>query len=117
MKIIYIAGPLRASTAWATEKNIRVAEDYGLIVANLGLVPLIPHSMYRFFSGAKNDRYWLAATVQLLQRCDAVLMLPHWNESEGSKAEFAEASRINLPVFFCDHPELARLKDYADANL
>lgn len=98
MKVIYIAGPFRGSNAWAVECNIRRAEKVAFEVAEMGLVPLCPHTMTRFFNGTLTDAYWLAATMELLRRCDAILLLPCWQSSSGSVAERAEARRLGLPV-------------------
>jgi hypothetical protein len=44
------------------------------------------------------DEYWLGATMELLRRCDTVLMLSGWSTSSGSKAEKEEALRLGLPI-------------------
>ena len=87
MKIIYVAGPYRASNAWGVESNIRCAEEIGFQIAGLGAVPVIPHTMYRFFNGTLTDRFWLDATLALMRTCDAMFLVPGWRNSEGSVAE------------------------------
>jgi hypothetical protein len=99
VKAIYLAGPYRAPTAWAIEKNVRLAEEWGLQVAELGLLPVIPHTMFRYYHGQATDQFWLAATLELLSRCDAILMLPGWSSSEGSRGEYALAGQLRMPVF------------------
>lgn len=86
-RLVYIAGPYRASTPYQVERNIRAAEDLGLIVAYAGGVPVIPHSMFRYFDGLLTDQYWLEATQTLMLECDRMVMLPGWETSEGSRAE------------------------------
>jgi hypothetical protein len=87
MKHVYIAGPYRGKTSWEVENNIRNAENAGFDVALLGAVPVIPHTMYRHFNGTLEDDFWLRATLSLLKRCDAMLLIPGWRRSEGSLAE------------------------------
>lgn len=99
MKACYIAGPYRAPTPYAVERNIRAAEAMILPVADLGLVPVVPHLMFRSHDGALPDAWFLAATLEIMRRCDAVLLLPTWQESSGAMAERNEAIRIGLPVF------------------
>lgn len=105
MKLAYIAGPYRGETSWHVESNIRTAENFGMEVAELGAVPVIPHTMYRFWHGTLDDRFWLDATLDLLRRCDAILLCLGWGMSEGSTAEKAEAERLGLRIFFAQSPE------------
>ena len=102
MKLIYIAGPYRAPTRWEEERNVRAAEALGYAVAQIGHFPVIPHANTRpYFSDAQPGAFWLAGTLELLRRCDAVLLLPGWGESEGARGEKADADRLGLPVFRC----------------
>ena len=98
MKVIYVAGPFRGKTAWEVEKNIRHAEHLGFEIAKLGAVPLIPHTLYRFFNGELTDQFWLDGTMELLKRCDGAFFLGGWQASSGSRAERAVAERM-MPVF------------------
>lgn len=99
MKIVYIAGPFRGRTPWDVAENVRNAERWGLEVAKRGAMPLIPHANTAHFDGQLDDVFWLNGTMELLRRCDAVLMVPGWRESEGAKAERAEALVRGIPVF------------------
>lgn len=53
-------------------------------------------TMYRHFDKSLPDVFWLDATLALLARCDAILLLPTWHESKGACAEreYAIAQRI-----------------------
>ncbi len=99
MKVVYVAGPFRGPTAWAIESNIRRAEEVGLEVARLGAMPIIPHSNTRYFHGEGEDQFWLDGTMELLRRCDAIVLCPGWERSSGSRGEKAEAERLGFPAF------------------
>jgi hypothetical protein len=114
MKTVYIAGPFRAETAWLIEENIRNAERVGLLVASMGAIPFIPHSMYRFFSGEKSDEYWLEATLELMRRADALVLCRGWRDSSGSRGEFEEAKRLGMPIFDIDSAGPAPLAAWID---
>jgi hypothetical protein len=108
MRVVYIAGKFRGPHAWAIECNIRAAENTGMMVAELGAMPLIPHANTRFFHGALPDAFWLEGTLELLRRCDAVFTVSNWAGSKGARAEVDEAARLGLPVFH----HLYRLRDW-----
>lgn len=100
IRLVYIAGPFRGSHAWEIECNIRRAETLALGVARMpGLFPVCPHTMGRYYSGAAPDEVWLEGDLELLRRCDAVLLVPGWERSSGTRAEVAEAHRLSIPVF------------------
>ncbi len=131
MKIIYIAGPYRAPTAWRIAENVRAAERVGLEVARAGAMPLIPHANTAHFQGEgpvngphdfgdgigrlckhcgampgeapvchmhSADGFWLDGTLELMRRCDAVLLVPGWESSSGTRAEIEEALALKMQV-------------------
>lgn len=99
MKVIYIAGKYRGATPWEVEQNIRAAEDIAAKVWAMGHAALCPHANSRHMEGVASDEHFLAGTLELMRRCDAVLLVPNWHRSEGARAEVAEAERQGMPVF------------------
>ena len=95
MKLVYIAGPYRAPTAWGIALNVRSAERVGLEVARAGAMPLIPHANTAHFHGECTDELWIDGTLELLRRCDAAVFLPGWPGSNGSRSEWLEAGRLH----------------------
>ena len=60
MKVIYIAGPFRAKTAWQIECNIRHAENTAFfLMKEFSVMPLIPHANTRYFHGSFEDQFML----------------------------------------------------------
>jgi len=99
MKIVYIAGPYRGETPWDVECNVRHAEELALRVAKAGAIPLCPHTMFRFFNKQCDDPFWLNGTLELLRRCDAIIMTDDWIQSEGAVGEYDEAKKLGMPTF------------------
>lgn len=108
MKLIYVAGPYRASTGWGVDQNIQRAREIGAQVAEAGGLPVVPHANTAHYDGIQNDTFWLDGTLELMRRCDAVLMSPTWEKSMGSRGEHAEAIKRGLPVFY----ELSALREW-----
>lgn len=100
MKVIYIAGKYRGPNAWDIEQNIRAAEDVAARVLAAGMMPLCTHSMTRHMDGIASEAFMLAGTLELMRRCDAVVLVPNWRDSEGARAEVAEAMRLGLPIMY-----------------
>jgi hypothetical protein len=99
MIVVYVAGPYRAKNNWVIEQNVRRAETVALNVWAMGLVAICPHAMSRFYQGALPDATWLAGDLEILKRCDAVLLISGWQTSEGTRAEIAQAHRCLIPTF------------------
>lgn len=98
MKVIYIAGKYRGPNAWAIEQNIRAAEEVAARVWAMGMVALCPHANARHMEGVTTDEHMLAGTLELLRRCDAVVMVPNWRDSAGARAEVDESDRLGIEV-------------------
>lgn len=103
MKLIYIAGPYRASCQLKTQRNIVRAESVGkrVLTQLTGWFPVIPHmntAMWDFDSMLKtvSDKDYLDGTMEIMRRCDAVLA---FDTSEGTRAEIAEAEKLGIPVY------------------
>jgi len=99
MKVVYIAGKYRGPNPWAVVQNIRAAEEVAAKVIRAGHMPLTPHKNTAHMEGLADDAFFLAGTMELLRRCDAVLLVPGWSRSVGARLELVEANRIGLPVF------------------
>lgn len=98
MKLIYVAGPYRGPNAWEIECNIRRAETLALEAWRLGVAVICPHANTAHFQGAAPDEVWLEGDLEMLRRCDAVLLTPDWGRSAGARAERDEAVRRGIPV-------------------
>jgi len=99
VKVVYVAGPFTAPTAWEIECNVRAAEAMGVEVAGIGAMPLIPHANTRFFHGCKTPDFWYKGTIELLRRCDAMLIVPGSFQSKGVRAEIDLANECGIPYF------------------
>lgn len=99
MRVIYLAGPFRGANAWEIECNIRQAETLALEVWRLGIACICPHTNTRFFQGAAPDHVWLDGDLELVRRCDAILMTPDWERSQGARAERELAQQQGIPVY------------------
>jgi len=101
MRLIYVAGRFSAPTREGVETNIRAAERVGLEVAKLGGFPLIPHAntSHPDFEKVQPYEFWIEATRAMLCVCEALILVPGWEQSSGARGEVAVAQERGMPVF------------------
>jgi nucleoside 2-deoxyribosyltransferase len=97
--VVYIAGPFRGASDWARHQHIERAQALAFEVWAAGCVALCPHNNTRHFDGALPHQIWLAGDLELLHRCDAVLLVEGWEHSMGARAERDQAAAWGIPVF------------------
>jgi hypothetical protein len=110
MKCVYIAGAIRHlneagdMVEFEKMKNIMKAFEWNLFVWQHGGVAICPHTNNIWFPGSLERDAILKGDLELLSRCDAILMVEGWRNSEGSTGERNHAAFLGLPVFDMDFP-------------
>ena len=82
----YIAGKFSGDV----ENNIKAAVEWGVWANSKGAFPVIPHSNTSDprFEKQQPYEFWITATSWLLTKCDAVLFIPGWSQSDGAIQEY-----------------------------
>ena len=105
MKVAYIAGPYKATSEWAVWMNIQRASEVALKYWKLGCAVICPHRNTAFFGGACEDRIWLDGDLEIMRRCDVVVMIPEWERSSGARREHEVALALGKEVVYEGCPE------------
>lgn len=102
MKLAYIVGPFRGSSHWMVAENIHAARRVSLAAAYAGYMPVCPHSNTSEFDGVEGipGSFWLEGTLEMMRRCDVVVLCDGWEKSDGSIEEIKEALKMGKPVGF-----------------
>ena len=100
MRVVYLAGPFRGKDHFEIHQNICRAEELSLQIWRAGAACLCPHLNTAHFQGAGPDDIWLNGDIEMLRRCDGVLMTPDWRRSMGATAEHEFAAQHRIPVFY-----------------
>lgn len=100
MKLAYVAGPYRAKTPLDILKNVHAAGEVALKYWRLGYAVICPHKNTALFDGQADDDVWLKGDIEMLRRCDVVVMMANWRESRGATAEHAIAIAHNIPIIY-----------------
>jgi hypothetical protein len=97
--VLFISGPYRAPSPDGILTNIMAARDVARSVWQAGAVALCPHTNTALMDGCLPDSVWLEGDIELLRRCDGVVLLPGWAASEGTLAEREVALQMRMPIF------------------
>ena len=100
--LLYVAGPYRADTREGIELNIQSARAVAVRAAKKGWAVICPHlntAHMDELAPELDDQFWLDATMEMMRRCDAVVLVQGWSESNGSCAEIEEAERLDMDVY------------------
>lgn len=104
MKRIYIAGPYSSPDGYEGEdKNTMVAAEVAADYLKNGWAVFCPHTMTRDiarnFARELTWEDWLTTDIAWLSMCDAIHMLPGWQDSKGASYEYMVARALGLVVF------------------
>ena len=109
MKLVFIAGKFSGTNAWEIACNVHRAEAASLRIAQLGGMPVCPHSLGRSMFGTLPEAFWREGCLTLLGRCDGILLLPRWSDSPGACAEARHADKNGIRRLTLGHLETAAL--------
>ena len=109
MKIVYIAGAYRSKwgllgRAW----NISRARKIAKLLWGMGFAVVCPHSNSAFMDRAATDRTFLTGDLEILKRCDAIVLMPGFAKSQGAVEEYFCAQRHDVQKFFVSYPTFER---------
>lgn len=115
-KIIFVSGPYRGKGRGECEilDNIRRAEALAIKVWRSGGVCICPHLNTAFFGGRAPDNIWLKGDLEIVSRCDALIMISGWKKSTGAQYERKLALKLKKPVFYSIDKLRKWLKHSAD---
>jgi len=99
--IVYISGKYSGRTKEEVDANIRESEKVAKELWSAGIVALSPHLNTAHFEieGVTYDDY-IKGDLELLSRCDAILMLKDWMLSEGARKEKEFAKFLGMPIYY-----------------
>ena len=99
--IIYISGKYTGATPEETKQNIEDARIVAIYLWNEGYVALCPHLNTANFEKdcAADYQDYLVGDLELLSRCDAMVLLPDWKRSSGACIEVAYAKEHGIPIY------------------
>jgi len=100
--IVYVAGAYRGDV----DQNIENARAVAIELWEKGFVALCPHLNTAHFEQDcdVHDEVYLEGDLELLARCDAIVLLESWGWSAGATQEKQFAEQREIPVYY--YPDL-----------
>ena len=108
MKLVYIIGPLRASSLYKRIQNIRTAEKFAIELWSAGFAVICPHLNTGMLSGVCPEQYFLNGDIEMLRRCDFAFALKGWQDSIGSRNEVDYCNANNIKIW----TDMETIRDY-----
>lgn len=107
MKRVYVAGPISANdpiTLFGNEKN---GIDTAAWLLLQGFAVFCPHLDFQYLLGVYGKditkEQLQANSMAFVEVCDCMLVLPGWENSDGTKREMYRAEKLDIPVYFNVH--------------
>jgi len=103
--LIYVAGKYTGDV----DSNIEAASRVAGILWEAGHAVICPHANTAHFE-KKWDVSWeqyLEGDLNMISRCDALVMVPGWKTSRGANLEHAYAEQLGIPIFY--YPDIPAL--------
>ncbi len=101
--LVYVGGKYRGKTILHVIHNIWKARKISLWLWRHGIANICPHTnsaLIDFGADKVPDDLILPAYLDILKRCDAMVLVSGWSNSVGTMAEIELASMLNLPIYY-----------------
>jgi nucleoside 2-deoxyribosyltransferase len=102
-KRIYVAGPYSADNVIDVLKNIGKGKHFSAQVFKMGMAPFCPWAddiyCQILWGEDLSVKQFQKASMAWVEVCDAMLLVPGWENSKGTKAEIKHANKLGIPVF------------------
>lgn len=101
MRVAYISGAYRSKKGInGIAENIWKAREVALKYWHLGYAVISPHCNTAFMDGVDTDKMFLEGDLEILKRCNVIVMMKGWRKSEGAKQELELAKNSRVQVIY-----------------
>jgi hypothetical protein len=100
MKICYLIGPYRGATVSDIHHNIQAAEQAAERLWLAGFAVICPHKNSAYMDGVVADEAFLAAGLEMINRCDFAVVFDYNPDSAGSMQEINYCQHIEKKLYW-----------------
>lgn len=102
--IVYVAGPIRPKGSQTLQGNLEQAKEIALELWLAGFAVICPHANtdlpIELAEKEMNTARWIEGDLEILRKCDAVVVCPGWETSAGTLEEIGFAKGAGIPVYY-----------------
>ncbi len=113
--VIYLAGPFRGNF-FVKRYNIWRAKQYAKILWKHNVAVICPHTNSGFIDNKESDKFILPANIDIMLRCDALLLMKKYKKSVGTCNEKTLAILNGLPTYYSIRALLNDIKERYKSN-
>jgi hypothetical protein len=100
MKLIYTAGPYNGTDHLDIKQHILNASKVAIECWRKGWACVCPHKNTGGYEAFEDELIdwgtWVRGDLEILKRCDAIVMVKDWKESRGAKLELNLAKELGI---------------------
>lgn len=108
--LVYVAGPITPKGERTLEENLLQGKNIAFELWHSGFAVISPHAntdLPLTWSDDGDVIDWLKGDFEMIARCDAIVVCPGWEASEGTNQEIKFATQRNIPIYYYpDMPEI-----------
>ena len=109
MKTVFLAGPFRGDgSKEAKLQNVEIARQHARFLIDKEIPFYSPHlNLDQELINYPENREDFAISVNhsFLEKCDALAVLPGWEQSSGTKEEIQRSEKRRIPIFYLEQAD------------
>ena len=98
--VIYLASPYRAKDEWGVWTNIVSAHISAKQLWAKGYAVISPVSNSAWMGEMDDFEKWMEGDLEILSRCDILVLNYGWEKSRGCRMEFKKAIDLDMPIYY-----------------
>jgi hypothetical protein len=101
--LVYVGGKYRGKTVFHVIWNILKARKVSMWLWRHQISNICPHTNSALIDYGMDkvpDDFILPAYLDILKRCDAMVLVSGWSDSVGTLAEIELATKMNIPIYY-----------------
>lgn len=101
--IVFISGPYTSHDPELRKLYVARAKSYSILLWKWGIPNICPHLNSCDLDNIAPYETFLKGYIEIMKRCDAILLVRDWEISNGSRIERETAARENKLIFHNIH--------------